>query len=461
MRRLARRKTLALLGALGVILALSACSGNTIAPINVGSSSATLQATGTCDSGETCGWYFQYRQVGTSTWTDPTAGSECSQVPGSVGGPAGPVTLSCNVTGLSASTQYEYQVCGIRNGTNLGCVGPNGTEDGTTQQFSTDAGLSFDGNFESNSSCTQTSGTLAPWGAVPQAANGWQSQNSPGQHYLGSFYLDNGSGTFTNSPYTIPPGDGSCSGRIVLPTTPTGYSRTAVTLQTPLASAAVGSTVYYGMMFYVPTGEQLSNADISGDNLWEFNFNAVWGDATPWELHTSGTSNTNGVADSVVQAIETGACNNSGSGNPGCAYRSQPGNPSACTGNGSSPPGPGSPGAAGTSPDCNLGTNFAIPPGDVQYGQWNEIVAKIDLESTATGSIQDYYKVKGASTWTPSANITGIPTVQWNVAGSPGPTGNVRQDMEQYTAKVTSPFTVSEDDQVVGPSLTDVEDALP
>lgn len=308
--------------------------------------------------------------------------------------------------------------------------------------------LTFDGNFETGPPAN-LHGQIQPWGSTPQSGN-WQGQNPGAAHYLGDFFYDNGHeplGTFPNSPYVIPPADGNWFGRLVLPTTPSPFTRTGDTLQCckrPLASY-LGQDEYYGLMFYVPAGETLANKDFSGDNLWEFNFNAVWGDATPWELHTQGTSNTNGTGDSVVQVVNTGSCNPSTSSDPGCQYRSQAGIP-PCNAKGV--------GAV----EC-LPPYFAIPPGQLVPGQWMEIAMHLKLEATPTGVLQDWYRVKGQQTWIPSANVTGIPTVQWSNTSTC--CGNTLQDLEQYTGKLTAPFTVGVDDELVAPTLQDIENALP
>jgi hypothetical protein len=64
------------------------------------------------------------------------------------------------------------------------------------------------------------------------------------------------------------------------------------------------------------------------------------------------------------------------------------------------------------------------------------------------------------SAWTPSAYVTGVPTVQWDrLVGCCGfPTV---EDTEQYTAAVGAPFSLNIDNQVIGTSLAVVEAMMP
>jgi hypothetical protein len=116
------------------LLLLAACtSGQTTGATNITSTSATLNASGSCDapSGQTCGWYFQYG-TSASSLTQKTATQQAQ--PGSNTG-------SANVTGLTASTQYFFQLCGpapYSQPTNTQCVGPDG-KTSSTDSFTTAA----------------------------------------------------------------------------------------------------------------------------------------------------------------------------------------------------------------------------------------------------------------------------------------------------------------------------------
>ena len=60
---------------LGAVLLLAACSGKTTGTTNITSTSATLNSLGSCASGETCRWYWEYWATGSPrTTSTKTAG---------------------------------------------------------------------------------------------------------------------------------------------------------------------------------------------------------------------------------------------------------------------------------------------------------------------------------------------------------------------------------------------------
>lgn len=321
--------------------------------------------------------------------------------------------------------------------------------------------LLFNGDFETPLS----SGTIQPWNSRPQC-NNYGAPTTTG-HYPGDFYFDTGSSSSISPPgtatfnaassATVPPLAGSDSGRIVLPTTASGHTLTFCTLNglvTP-APGDLNTDAYYGIGFYMPALSQINSNAFQGMNMWEFHFNAVWGAPIAWQLHTGGLSNTNGSGNSVVLALETGACNASGSASPGCQVRSN-GGIAAC--NITSAPNIGA-------VTC-LPAEYAMPPGSVQYGAWNELVMRVRWASDTTGQIQTFYKTASSATWNTGANVTGIPTVQWNVA-TQGATCTtacgypVKEDLELYGGAQSAPFAVNFDQQLIGTSLASVENALP
>jgi hypothetical protein len=114
--------------AFGAALALSACAGQTTGTTNVTDVSATLHATGRCDSGQTCTWYWEYWPANQARAT-----GKKTPVQGPVNGPTGNVNLSINITGLTPSTSYRWVFCGSpNNGGVYACAGPNGTFSSTT-----------------------------------------------------------------------------------------------------------------------------------------------------------------------------------------------------------------------------------------------------------------------------------------------------------------------------------------
>ena len=112
-------------------LALAACSGQTTGASKIalqadGTYSAQLGAAGTCST--TCTAYVRWRALGTGGWTNgaPLTSGTVTKVP-----------FSQTASGLTASTLYEYQVCGKEAASpSVMCVGPDGTSN-TTQTFNT------------------------------------------------------------------------------------------------------------------------------------------------------------------------------------------------------------------------------------------------------------------------------------------------------------------------------------
>ena len=82
--------------AFGAVLVLASCSGRTTGATGITEISATLHATGRCDSGETCRWYWEYWRA-----NQPRSTSTKTPVQGPVTGPTGHRTLSADITGLN------------------------------------------------------------------------------------------------------------------------------------------------------------------------------------------------------------------------------------------------------------------------------------------------------------------------------------------------------------------------
>ncbi len=125
MKRLLACSSAALVG-----IVVAGCSGNTnLGATQISDTSATLQASLRCDSGESCDGFFRWR-------TDPSG----NWVNGPDTGPiSGPVTLpqwiwTAPRGTFAANTTYDYQWCGRGSGTaSYACVGP------TDQQGPADA----------------------------------------------------------------------------------------------------------------------------------------------------------------------------------------------------------------------------------------------------------------------------------------------------------------------------------
>ena len=146
---------------IAAVVALMGCQGKTTPATKVTDASATLNATGRCDSGETCKWYWEYWRA-----TQPRSTSVKTPVSGPVNGPTGDVNLSINIAGLAPNTTYRWVACGSpNNGGGYGCAGPNGTVGSTTADPPPDYGTFY----------TPASATLAErWNG-----SNWAIQSTP------------------------------------------------------------------------------------------------------------------------------------------------------------------------------------------------------------------------------------------------------------------------------------------
>lgn len=232
--------------------------------------------------------------------------------------------------------------------------------------------------------------------------------------------------------FTLDTVDGLTAASITDPITPAGYPLTACDLETPSTPLGVGTTEYVGLAFYIPPGFEIPNTAFDGANLYELRFQNIYGAPVTLQLHDN----------SVVLALETGACQPYTTPDPGCAYRSN----------------------AGAAPCKIPGVNclpglYAIPPGKLVDGAWNEIVLHANWESTPTGYLHAYYRTRGGR-WTSSAVAQDLPTVQY-AAGSPCCEQSALDELELYTAALTAPLTVSFTSAVDGTGLRVVEQAMP
>ncbi len=89
------------LPATAAVVVLAGCSATVTGTTNIKASSATLNATASCDTGQTCTWYWEYWVDG----TDRNTSEQKTPVYGPVSGQTGPVNLSTTITGL-AYLQY-------------------------------------------------------------------------------------------------------------------------------------------------------------------------------------------------------------------------------------------------------------------------------------------------------------------------------------------------------------------
>lgn len=273
------------------------------------------------------------------------------------------------------------------------------------------SGLSFHANFSS----------VAPWtsaGGGVQCANYGTPSKSP--RLRGSFHLDANVGGVANA------------GRITLPANPdpTTYPLEACGLLTGSQPMVLAAERYYGLMVYVPSRWSIPNSFFTGIEIEEYHFQNIHGAPIAFQLH----------ADHVTLALQTGACRNHATASPGCAYHSNADSPN------------GKPG--------NLPAAYVIPPGAFRQGAWNEMVMHVRWASGGTGQIQTWYRVKGAAGWTRSSNLTGIPTVQWDVKKGCCASGYV-DETEAYTGAVSAPVSLWLGNDVAGSTFASVAASMP
>jgi hypothetical protein len=137
-----------------VALAAQTLTAVTDPATSVGSTSATLHGSWTCDSGPSqCGTWFHYRIVGSTTWTST---SVVNIAAGSSGADS-PAT----VTGLTPGDSYQFQACGgITGGTPAACYAPtlsfmttSGSADETVTPEAADQLTSSGANLHANVIC--------------------------------------------------------------------------------------------------------------------------------------------------------------------------------------------------------------------------------------------------------------------------------------------------------------------
>jgi hypothetical protein len=224
-------------------------------------------------------------------------------------------------------------------------------------------GLTWSGSFDT--------GDISNWqanGGGAQCANyGVPSAN---YHQRGNLYLD-------SNVVAV----GKYSARFDLPANVAPYTATSCELlhSVPLA---LGSDSYYGYMFYVPSGWTTGTAAFWGAEIAQWHFEDIWGAPISFQLHD----------DHMTLALETGSCDAFDTVNPGCDWRSQA----------DFPTGP------------NLPADYVIPPGAFTPGNWYEIIMNVRWAADSSGLIQTWYRQEGSTTWNLSANVSGIPTVQWD-----------------------------------------------
>jgi hypothetical protein len=232
-------------------------------------------------------------------------------------------------------------------------------------------------------------------------------------------------GTYTLERSIVGQGSSAIESTLPKDPNPTTYPLEACDLMTPLAPIGLGTDSYLGLMVYVPVGWTIPG----GVDIYELHFQNVYGAPIILNLNPN----------HVTIQLETGACNNYTTPRPGCANRSN-----ADLSSGQTMPG-----------------YYAIPPGKLVLGAWNEIVLHVGWSSSSSGQIQSYYRTEGGpSGWTQSSAISGIPTVQWDITKGCCYTNYV-DEVEAYTFASNTPLSVWFDNIVDGTGLGSVEATMP
>jgi hypothetical protein len=290
-------------------------------------------------------------------------------------------------------------------GTTAASAAPSSAAPGLT------GGLTFNGSFTG----------LTPWstgGGGAQCANYGTPSKSP--RLRGTVTFNSGVAGVANAGEITLPADSNTS----------TFPLEACDLLPRAQPVGLGTDGYYGLMVYVPQGWTISNKAFDGVEIEEYHFQNVYGAPISFQMH----------ADHITLALQTGACNNHTTVRPGCTDHSNADNPNGNAG--------------------NLPAYYAIPQGAFQEGSWNEILMHVHWASDSTGQIQTYYKVKGATSWIQSSNVTGIPTVQWDNTKSCCYASAV-DETEAYTYALSSPLSIWFGNDVVGPTFNSVAAMMP
>jgi hypothetical protein len=226
-------------------------------------------------------------------------------------------------------------------------------------------------------------------------------------------------------------GQGTGSLRIDLPadTNPKMFPLEACNTETAAKPIGIGTDSNYGLMVYEPKRFKIPN-HAGSVQIEEFHFQNIFGAPVNWELHN----------DHITLALNTGSCVNHARPHPTCQWRSNADNPNH------------------DGPD--LPAYYVIPPGQFAGGRWYEIAMHVRWASDNAGQVQTWWKVKGASSWTPSADVIGHPTVQWDSARGCCD-ADYENEMEAYTFSLRKPFSVWLDNNISGPTLASVEASMP
>jgi hypothetical protein len=243
----------------------------------------------------------------------------------------------------------------------------------------------FDGDFET--------GSYLPW-ATPQSSN-WGNPVDNANVHFGPFNV-----------VTDIVGQGRYAGRFDLPAWSGGRTRSQVITARPIG---VGTDDYYSLMFYVPKGWSPGTTAFWGVSIMEPNFEGLGGGGGPVSLQLH--------PNHLTLALSSGV---SSTTPPYSQWRSN-----------------------ADSPRPNLPAMYAIPPGSLRQGVWNEVILHAHWATDNTGILETWYRMKGQTGWTKSVGFAGYPTLQTSSDGSlPSTTNQTLDVLQAYRSTSTAPTTV-------------------
>jgi Polysaccharide lyase len=257
-------------------------------------------------------------------------------------------------------------------------------------------GALFTGDFET--------GSYTPW-PKPQCSNYGYSLGVGGAiANFGPFYADTAGRTHNAD--TVPAGQGAYFGEFSVPADTQHKQRCQLAYQ---RSVNNGGDDYYSLMVYVPAGWSPGNV-AWGPVVAQLNYQA-WSGGKALALTVR--------PDHVTITMQVGKVNATP---PLYTLSSDADNPSTCRG----------------SIPCSI---YAIPPGHLKQGAWNEIILHDHWTTTPSGVVEAWYRQKGAVNWTQSVHLTGVPTLQYDATHS-GVSETTLETLGNYRAPSSVPETV-------------------
>jgi hypothetical protein len=95
----------------------------------------------------------------------------------------------------------------------------------------------------------------------------------------------------------------------------------------------------------------------------------------------------------------------------------------------------------------------------MQLGVWHELIVHVHWATDSTGVIETWHRLKGQTSWTKTASLTGYPTVMLNPDGT-YPTATTDK-IGAYRAQSTAPTSVWLDGFTRSQSFQTAASALP